>query len=189
MEKTPGAWPLGLAQWLRWADEVGLEPRRLVVEQVMAWPGSEVAEAEIDAAVDCGLLSAAEQHVITLRRVGVEEQEAYAGWDGSGRVMVIDARWVSGLHPTYQCAGRGCWIHHPSSHGMAGWPATYCDVHAVAHRVCTHWHLHPDPDDAAYRRSLGDDWVAHGCRCAQHVDAGRWSPTACPCACCEGTTL
>ena len=61
------------------------------------------------------------------------------------------------------CAGRGCWVHHPSGHHMAAWPVVWRDDLRIAERLCPHGVGHPDPDDAAYRESVGSSGTVHGC--------------------------
>lgn len=73
------------------------------------------------------------------------------------------------IHPQSACAGRACWVHNPSDHHMKEWPKNWRADRRILERVCEHGVGHPDPDDAAYRASVGDEDTVHGCdRCCQH---------------------
>jgi hypothetical protein len=68
-------------------------------------------------------------------------------------------------HGPSACEGRPCCIHHPSDHHMREWPLNIRFDRGISERLCPHGIGHPDPDDAAYRRTLAsefDDGV-HGC--------------------------
>lgn len=69
------------------------------------------------------------------------------------------------VHPKDACKGRHCVIHNPSDHHMRDWPLNWRADKYLMERVCPcHGNGHPDPDDLAYHRSVGDDWKAvHGC--------------------------
>lgn len=67
-------------------------------------------------------------------------------------------------HSPDQCAGRHCVIHNPSGHHMRDWPVNWRDDIGVMERICPHGVGHPDPDDAAHKRSIGKDVLTvHGC--------------------------
>lgn len=87
--------------------------------------------------------------------------------DAGGEVWVgPDGTALTGVHPAYQCQGRGCVVHHPSAHHMRDWPVVWRDDRGLltAERVCGHGIGHPDPDDLAWHVSHGNGWAAsHGC--------------------------
>lgn len=68
-------------------------------------------------------------------------------------------------HGPAKCAGRPCCIHHPSDHHMKAWPLVIRFDRGITERTCPHGIGHPDPDDAAYRRTLPGDYDSgvHGC--------------------------
>ena len=70
---------------------------------------------------------------------------------------------ASGTHGRDACQGSGCVVHHPSDHPMQGWPLRWRPDRRLVERTCPHGVGHPDPDDAAYRASLGDTDLVHGC--------------------------
>lgn len=82
--------------------------------------------------------------------------------DGMGRT-------VSHVHAFSQCLGRPCVIHAPSDHLMRSFPTNLrvpgpFDIKPLhMERICPHGIGHPDPDDAAYQRSIGHDVGVHGC--------------------------
>lgn len=67
------------------------------------------------------------------------------------------------VHLPSRCAGRGCVVHHPSDHHMRGWRLNWRDDRAIMERTCPHGVGHPDPDDLAYRLSVGRGDSTHGC--------------------------
>jgi len=85
----------------------------------------------------------------------------------------IGRRVVITHHPS-RCEGRGCVVHHPSDHPMTNWPVVYRSDKGFSERICYHGIGHPDPDDVAYGRSIGEDWWGvHGCDgCCAHVREG-----------------
>lgn len=66
-------------------------------------------------------------------------------------------------HPISQCQGQFCCIHNPSQHHMVVWPMIWRSDRRIMERVCPHGIGHPDPDDANYRASTGDNDSVHGC--------------------------
>lgn len=68
------------------------------------------------------------------------------------------------VHVRAACAGRACVVHNPSNHHMVSWPLNWRADTGQMERICTHGTGHPDPDDLAYQRTQGRDWMAiHGC--------------------------
>lgn len=67
------------------------------------------------------------------------------------------------VHPPSACDGKGCVVHHPSDHHMRGWRLNWRDDRGIMERLCPHGVGHPDPDDLAYRLSVGDGDGVHGC--------------------------
>lgn len=76
-----------------------------------------------------------------------------------GKVKLVN------LHDPALCEGRGCVVHHPTDHRMIDWPLTWRGDKGVFERHCPeHGVGHPDPDDAAYLRSIDKlAWLFHGC--------------------------
>jgi hypothetical protein len=70
---------------------------------------------------------------------------------------------LTGVHPPEACAGRGCVIHNPSAHRLADAPLNWRADRRIMERLCEHGIGHPDPDDAAFRASQGDEDTMHGC--------------------------
>lgn len=68
------------------------------------------------------------------------------------------------VHDPAACEGRGCCIHHPSDHHMVKWPQNWRDDRGLMERVCPHGIGHPDPDELAYKVSIGlRHEGVHGC--------------------------
>lgn len=81
-----------------------------------------------------------------------------------------DGEILAQVHARSACEGRGCPMHHPSDHPMKDWPLLWSDTRKQMYRVCEHGFQHPDPDDIAWRKSLGfytalDEalWLRHLC--------------------------
>ena len=95
---------------------------------------------------------------------GVFDAQTNTYTDGLGRK-------VGNVHSARQCEGRPCVIHAPSDHVMRGFPTHLripgpFDIKQMhMERICPHGVGHPDPDDAAYQRSLGPNMSVdvHGC--------------------------
>jgi hypothetical protein len=69
------------------------------------------------------------------------------------------------VHEEKDCKGAFCCIHNPSNHKMMHWPTHWRDDRKLMERMCKHGIGHPDPDDLAYKYSLGMDKSEsiHGC--------------------------
>jgi len=71
---------------------------------------------------------------------------------------------LTNVHDPSKCEGEHCCIHNPSAHHMANWPQLWRQDKGVMERICPHGIGHPDPDDAAYNRRIGKDYLSiHGC--------------------------
>lgn len=76
---------------------------------------------------------------------------------------------IRNIHKPEQCAGRPCVIHNPSDHSMREFPTHFRDGGMFdikpphMERICEHGVGHPDPDDAAFMQSIGQDVSVHGC--------------------------
>jgi hypothetical protein len=76
---------------------------------------------------------------------------------------------VFNVHRAEDCRGRACVVHNPSDHCMRSFPTRlripgpYDIKPTHMERICPHGIGHPDPDDAAYQRSIGQDVGVHGC--------------------------
>jgi hypothetical protein len=89
---------------------------------------------------------------------------------------------ITRVHPPDACAVRACAIHNPSGHHMRSWPTNFRSRWEPGsikpdhmERICPHGIGHPDPDDLAYQKSIGNGDVAvHGCDgcCEDPGDAG-----------------
>ena len=68
-------------------------------------------------------------------------------------------------HTPDKCAGQSCCIHNPSDHHMRDWELNIRFDRGITERLCPHGIGHPDPDDAAYRRTLPGEFDSgiHGC--------------------------
>lgn len=77
--------------------------------------------------------------------------------------------WMNGavlgnVHPASACAGRPCCLHNPSDHALRDAPLRWRNDRGICERVCEHGVAHDDPDDLAYRRSIGRQASGvHGC--------------------------
>jgi hypothetical protein len=66
---------------------------------------------------------------------------------------------VKNVHGEDECRTPGaCTIHHPSDHGLRGFPQVWRADRGFMERICDHAIGHPDPDEGLE----GDDAV-HGC--------------------------
>ena len=94
------------------------------------------------------------------RNAARNEREKYTS--GTGQVIV-------GVHSASECEGRNCVIHNPSAHHMNGWATNFrsggpFDIKPPhMERICAHGVGHPDPDDAAFWHTRGQDITVHGC--------------------------
>lgn len=69
------------------------------------------------------------------------------------------------VHDRSECKGY-CPIHNPSNHHMKDWPLYWRDDRKIFERICSCGVGHPDPDDMAYKQSIGvniDVEGIHGC--------------------------
>lgn len=69
------------------------------------------------------------------------------------------------VHTADKCVGRHCPIHNPSDHPMKDYPTHWRQDRNMMERICPHGVGHPDPDDLAYKKSIGDSGHLgiHGC--------------------------
>lgn len=88
-----------------------------------------------------------------------------ANQDECGVLWTDTGQLVWNVHPARRCEGRGCWVHHPSSHHMTEWPIHLRrdKGYLTVERICAHGVGHPDPDDVAFNASLGRHVSFHGC--------------------------
>lgn len=78
------------------------------------------------------------------------------------RDMISTVRGALTTHHIRECLGRACCIHNPSDHPLKDRPLNWRGH--VMERLCEHGIGHPDPDDSAYRRSVGMvTHEVHGC--------------------------
>lgn len=83
--------------------------------------------------------------------------EATLGAQQDGPALLVN------VHPADRCAGRPCCLHNPSDHPLRDAPLNWRGDRGIMERLCAHGIGHPDPDDAAYRATQGDDDTVHGC--------------------------
>ena len=75
-----------------------------------------------------------------------------------GKVRLVN------VHDPANCEGRGCPIHHPSDHHMVNWEMYWRADRGLMERICVHGTGHPDPDDIAFKKSIGRHSEGiHGC--------------------------
>ena len=70
------------------------------------------------------------------------------------------------VHDKGDCKGQYCCIHNPSDHIMKDFPTNYRFDRGLMERICPCGVGHPDPDDLAFKASLGIDVEVegiHGC--------------------------
>lgn len=88
-------------------------------------------------------------------------------WMGDVTDSVIGAHMgqqpLVNVHTPDKCEGRGCVLHHPSDHHMREWRTLWRGDRGFMERICPHGIGHPDPDDLAYHKSIGQDVGVHGC--------------------------
>lgn len=80
------------------------------------------------------------------------------------------------IHAPTACEGRGCVVHHWSRHHMRHMPLHWRIDRGIFERTCEHGVGHPDPDQSAWFRSIGEDWRnVHGCDlcCQDHTGADK----------------
>ena len=72
-------------------------------------------------------------------------------------------------HSAESCKGKFCCIHNPSPHHMVDWPMNWRADIQTMERICPCGVGHPDPDDLAYKRSIGAyaEGVHGCCGCCQ----------------------
>lgn len=66
---------------------------------------------------------------------------------GTGQML-----WV---HCIEDCKSEYCVIHNPSNHSMKDFPTHWRQDRYLMERICPHGIGHPDPDDLAYKKSIG----------------------------------
>lgn len=85
----------------------------------------------------------------------------------SGEATLPNGQRMVNVHPATACEGRGCPIHHPSDHSMAGFPLYWRSDAYFMERTCPHGIGHPDPDDLAWRvqhwHNADEVLGVHGC--------------------------
>lgn len=137
---------------------LGVDPdgrQMRVVERFVRWVDEQIASAHLDGrAMDREVTGCAVP----------DPRAAALGRDLEHARGLVARLWEEvAAHRRDDCQGRGCAIHHPTDHPMREWPTSWRPDRRVVERVCPHGVGHPDPDDAAYRASLGDVDSVHGC--------------------------
>ena len=73
-------------------------------------------------------------------------------------------QFVLRTHRADACTGRNCVIHNPSDHPLKDAPLNWRGDRGLMERICDHGVGHPDPDDIAYKVSIGRMGEGvHGC--------------------------
>lgn len=67
------------------------------------------------------------------------------------------------VHDKEDCISEYCCIHNPSNHHMVYWPLHWRSDRCIFERIDPEGVGHPDPDDMAYQKKLGNDISVHGC--------------------------
>lgn len=71
---------------------------------------------------------------------------------------------LGGIHPASACISEHCVIHNPSDHVMRSFATHWRSDRALMERICSHGIGHPDPDDLAFKISIGmKSEGIHGC--------------------------
>jgi hypothetical protein len=143
---------------ITWKHYVGL----VVVIYLIFWHWSWFSYAAVVAAVVFG----AEQAYVSWKRDHADRKAAegikvaatnHHGFN-IGEVTLVN------VHSPSQCAGENCVIHNPSDHHMRLWPMLWRADRRLMERTCSHGVGHPDPDDFAYWKSVGQEHKGlHGC--------------------------
>lgn len=82
---------------------------------------------------------------------------------------------MKNLHDVDECAGRGCWVHHPQDWALNAAPVFWSETQRRAYRKCRHGSLHRDLDDYEYATRYSTKWAGmpawccdeSGCRCCR----------------------
>lgn len=120
-------------------------------------------------------MSEVERLPVPRRKLTREQMTDAVGPDGA----IVDGgrTWITGcgemvlnIHNGSQCQGRACVIHNPSDHSMRSFrthfrsPGPFDIKPAHVERICSHGIGHPDPDDLAYQKIVGEEGMGvHGC--------------------------
>ena len=92
-------------------------------------------------------------------REGLQEEEPIPEEDPS-RYLIPGIR----THADGECALEHCAIHNPSTHPLMDAPLHYRVDRGILERICKHGVGHDDPDDLAFRESVGREASGvHGC--------------------------
>lgn len=97
-----------------------------------------------------------------------------------GEYQMAEGRRLVNVHNPAQCEGRGCSVHHPSSHKMRNWPKDFLfpedqpSAWGYFMRYCQHKVGHPDPDDITYWAGQGRDITEHTCDNCCREDTDLW---------------
>jgi hypothetical protein len=81
---------------------------------------------------------------------------------GVNIAVLAGGRTLTGVHTPERCAGDTCAIHAVTRHPLSEWPQEFDPVAHSISRVCEHGIMHPDPDEAPWRRALGRSEI-HDC--------------------------
>ncbi len=83
--------------------------------------------------------------------------------DGDEEIFAASNADLVNVHSPKRCRGRHCVLHDPSDHHMRSWPLVWRNDRGFMERQCPHGIGHPDPDSAAFQRSVGNPIGVHGC--------------------------
>lgn len=104
--------------------------------------------------------------LVQVKRVREWQQSAEASvpphdpWEDPSRYLVPGIR----THAAGECALEHCAIHNPSTHPLMDAPLHYRFDRGILERICKHGVGHDDPDDLAFRKSVGmEAGGVHGC--------------------------
>lgn len=81
---------------------------------------------------------------------------------GVNIAVLAGGRTLTGVHSPERCAGDTCAIHAVTRHPLSEWPQEFDPATHSISRVCEHGIMHPDPDEAPWRRAVGRSEI-HDC--------------------------
>jgi hypothetical protein len=90
--------------------------------------------------------------------------DKYPVYLGDNRFLInVEGQVLNNVHYPTECGGRGCVIHHPSTHPLVNAPLRWQNGHLL--RVCSHGLVHWDADDIAYQQRRSARTIVLECRC------------------------
>lgn len=118
---------------------------------------------------DDEVIATAERAVKALKLIEALTEKPQPVGPPTGEYTTGTYQLLRNVHSPEDCAGHACVTHNPSEHSMRSFPTHwrsggFGDIKPPhMERICPHGIGHPDPDDAAYLKSVGEDVGVHGC--------------------------